>query len=283
MVTCSHCRHVNLNWALLCSRCSGDLIGYAAISIPAPLPAPMVEPIDTPQKLPVDSEPLPSRLALTVSLNEIREGLLEFPDSESNEIDFNLQDVADFPTMCSEQPSGLFVDPIHDSPNSATEAPDHFPDRILNGGTSTTRPGVSLFPMNDAAIQSQETVTTPANNVGDQSATPVPPAVPPKLLVLRGVKIGVEYPIYEGRNTIGRFADKPVDIDLLTQESVEQIWCSRQHAAITFTQGMIFIEDLNSLNKTWVNGACVHAGQQRQLKPGDVIQIGTVQMKLVMG
>jgi pSer/pThr/pTyr-binding forkhead associated (FHA) protein len=137
--------------------------------------------------------------------------------------------------------------------------------------------------MNDAAIQSSAPMTAPPTETGDQSATPVPPVVPPKLLVLRGLKINVEYPIYEGRNTIGRFADKPVDIDLLSQEFVEQIWCSRQHAAIIYSNGVIAIEDLNSLNGTWVNGARVQAGQQRQLKAGDIVQIGTVQMKLLIG
>ena len=37
---------------------------------------------------------------------------------------------------------------------------------------------------------------------------------------------------------IGRFADKPVDIDLMTQESLEQIWCSRQHAVVIFDRGV---------------------------------------------
>ena len=73
------------------------------------------------------------------------------------------------------------------------------------------------------------------------------------------------YPIYEGRNTIGRFADKQVDIDLMTQESVEQIWCSRQHAVIVFERDAVVVEDLNSLNGTWVNGTRIHAGQPRQL------------------
>ena len=102
-------------------------------------------------------------------------------------------------------------------------------------------------------------------------------------MVLRGVRIGVEYPVYEGRNTVGRFADKPVDIDLVSQESTEQIWCSRQHAAVVFEKGDVLIEDLNSLNGTWVNGVRIHAGQPRLLRAGDVVQIGTVQMKLVLG
>jgi pSer/pThr/pTyr-binding forkhead associated (FHA) protein len=103
------------------------------------------------------------------------------------------------------------------------------------------------------------------------------------LVVLRGQRVAAEYPIYEGRNTIGRFVDKPVDIDLVTQEPLEQVWCSRLHAAITFDRGVALVEDLNSLNGTWVNGARIHPGQLRHVKPNDVIQVGTVQMKLVAG
>jgi pSer/pThr/pTyr-binding forkhead associated (FHA) protein len=107
--------------------------------------------------------------------------------------------------------------------------------------------------------------------------------VKPKLVVLRGMRLGAEYPLYDGRNVVGRFADKPVDIDLVSQEAVEQIWCSRQHAVLVCEKGAVSLEDLNSLNGTWLNGARVHAGQPRPVKPGDVVQIGTVQMKLVVG
>jgi hypothetical protein len=126
--------------------------------------------------------------------------------------------------------------------------------------------------------------TIPATDRADKPMTPPPsPSIRPKLVVLRGMRIDTEYPVYEGRNTVGRFADKPVDIDLVSQESPEQIWCSRQHAVVIFEKGNVLIEDLNSLNGTWVNGVRIYAGQPRQLRPGDVVQIGTVQMKLVMG
>lgn len=137
--------------------------------------------------------------------------------------------------------------------------------------------------MNESVAQAAN-ATIPATDRADPAAVPTPaPAVRPKLLVLRGMKINAEYPIYEGRNTIGRFADKPVDIDLVSQESTEQIWCSRQHAVITFDKANVAIEDLNSLNGTWVNGVRIHAGQPKQLRHGDVIQIGTVQLKLFIG
>jgi pSer/pThr/pTyr-binding forkhead associated (FHA) protein len=137
--------------------------------------------------------------------------------------------------------------------------------------------------MNESVAQAAN-ATIPATDRADQSpdATPAP-SVRPKLIVLRGMKINVEYPIYEGRNTVGRFADKPVDIDLVSQESSEQIWCSRQHAVFTFDKTNVILEDLNSLNGTWVNGVRLQAGQPKLLRHGDVVQIGTVQMKLIVG
>lgn len=137
--------------------------------------------------------------------------------------------------------------------------------------------------MNESVAQVAN-ATVPATDRADQQPAPLPvPPVRPKLVVLRGMRIDAEYPIYEGRNTIGRFADKPVDIDLVSQESTEQIWCSRQHATVTFSDGAVMIEDLNSLNGTWVNGIRIHAGQQKVIRHGDVVQIGTVQMKLFVG
>jgi hypothetical protein len=104
----------------------------------------------------------------------------------------------------------------------------------------------------------------------------------PKLVVLRGQRINVEYPLYEGENFIGRADDKAVDIDLEDQESAERVWSSRQHAVILFKDGQLIIEDLNSTNGTFVNRLRVHPGQKRPLQINDVIQIGTVHLKVVV-
>ena len=40
------------------------------------------------------------------------------------------------------------------------------------------------------------------------------------------------------------------------------------------------IEDLNSLNGTFVNRQRIHPGQQRELHPGDIVQVGTVQLRV---
>jgi len=121
------------------------------------------------------------------------------------------------------------------------------------------------------------------------AAVPAAPAAPgtklpadakPKLVVLRGQKINAEFPIYDGLNFIGRADEKPVDIDLEDQEPPDRIWCSRQHALINLEDGILTIEDLNSANGTYVNRARIYPGQKRPLNINDVIQIGTVQLKV---
>jgi hypothetical protein len=119
-----------------------------------------------------------------------------------------------------------------------------------------------------------------ASSEAPPPGTAVPPGAQPKLVVLRGLKNNLEYPLYEGHNFIGRADEKPVDIDLEDQEPPDRIWSSRQHALITFEDSQLYIEDLNSSNGTFVNRGKVYPGQRRPISVGDVIQIGTVQMKV---
>lgn len=107
-------------------------------------------------------------------------------------------------------------------------------------------------------------------------------AADPRLIVVRGERLNAAYPILDGKNYIGRSSEQPVDIDLDGQEAVERIWTSRQHAVITWDRGELVLEDLNSLNGTFVNRNRIHPGQQRLLRADDIVQIGTVQMKVVV-
>ena len=102
----------------------------------------------------------------------------------------------------------------------------------------------------------------------------------PKLGVTRGLKQNIDYPIYPGQNYIGRADEKPVDVDLDDQEQPDRVWSSRQHALILFENGALTIEDLNSANGTFINRGKLAPGQKQTLKPDDVIQIGTVQLKV---
>jgi hypothetical protein len=110
----------------------------------------------------------------------------------------------------------------------------------------------------------------------------IPAEANPKLVVIRGQRINEDYAIYEGENYVGRADEKAVDIDLEDQEPPERIWSSRQHALIHFHDGVLVLEDLNSTNGTFVNRLRVHPGQKRFLQVNDVIQIGTVQMRVAI-
>jgi FHA domain len=100
-----------------------------------------------------------------------------------------------------------------------------------------------------------------------------------RLLVVRGLRPNWEYRIFEGRNVIGRADKLSVDIDLQPQEPEDRIWSSRQHAAITCQGETMTIEDLSSANGTYVNRNIVPPGTKQALKPGDIVQIGEVQVQ----
>jgi hypothetical protein len=104
----------------------------------------------------------------------------------------------------------------------------------------------------------------------------------PRLVVVRGQKLNVEFPLYDGDNVLGRTADRPADIDLTGLEPPEQIWSSRSHAVIRKEKDQFSIEDLNSLNGTYLNRQKLHPGRKFVLKENDVIQIGTVQLRLML-
>jgi hypothetical protein len=113
-------------------------------------------------------------------------------------------------------------------------------------------------------------------------AEALPADAKPKLVVIRGQRVNAEYPLYEGENYLGRADEKAVDVDLEDQEPPDRIWSSRQHALITFDDGKLALEDLNSLNGTFVNRLRIHPGQKQPLRVNDVIQIGTVQMRVTV-
>jgi hypothetical protein len=122
----------------------------------------------------------------------------------------------------------------------------------------------------------------PAPAAAAPAAGGLPAGANPRLLVLRGQKPKMEFPICDGQNYIGRADEKPVDIDLEDQEPPDRIWSSRQHALIIYEDNKLSIEDLNSSNGTFLNRARLNPAKPEPLKPGDIIQIGTVQMKVIV-
>jgi hypothetical protein len=149
-----------------------------------------------------------------------------------------------------------------------------------------TAPPAAVPPVVEATPSAPTTppsaAPTAAASAPAAEPVPLPAGAQPRLLVLRGQKRNVEYPIYEGHNFIGRADEKPVDIDLEDQEPPDRVWSSRQHALITLENNMLVIEDLNSSNGTFVNRGRIYPGQKRPLAVNDVVQIGNVQLKLIV-
>jgi hypothetical protein len=140
-------------------------------------------------------------------------------------------------------------------------------------------------PAEESEANEKVTFTVPAKKDGSSpsvAGTSSRLILRPRLEVVRGEKLGVAFPVLEGRNLLGRTVNEPVDIDLTGQEPPERVWASRQHASIQFDGMAVILEDLNSLNGTFVNRQRLFPGQQRVLQPNDVVQIGTVQLRFLV-
>ncbi len=89
------------------------------------------------------------------------------------------------------------------------------------------------------------------------------------LVIVRGPLSGERFELDTTETTIGRDPSCGV---FLNDRTV-----SRHHARLTIRDGSAMIEDLGSLNGTWVDGAIMSSGA---LHNGSTIQIGTFKMIL---
>ncbi len=89
----------------------------------------------------------------------------------------------------------------------------------------------------------------------------------PTLLIVKGPHTGSTFVLDTPEVTIGRDPSSTVFLNDMT--------VSRSHAKILLTPTSASIEDLGSLNGTWVDGAIVNSAP---LEDGATIQIGTFRM-----
>ncbi|MGI6367422.1 MAG: protein kinase domain-containing protein [Anaerolineae bacterium] len=88
----------------------------------------------------------------------------------------------------------------------------------------------------------------------------------------------VRYSLEHNNTVIGRRSpSRSVDIDLGPYDP--QGYVSRQHAQIGWHQGQGSIQDLKSSNGTFVNGRRVPADHATPLRHGDVVRIGTLELR----
>jgi hypothetical protein len=281
MVKCSFCHHVNEDGALFCEQCKSELGAVAVESAAAP-----AQPEGFSHFEPHSGEAVPvaaaldeqARLAETMPAEENPFAFLETPYT-ATPVEPAIPAVPPMasPAAGAEPPPAAV--PAAKGPVAAAVRPGSLP--AAESIRPSASPAVAPSPTAPAAVAHVQTaLSAPPGPPPPLDADRLPSGACPKLVVLRGLKINVEFPLYEGHNFIGRADEKPVDVDLEDQEPPERIWSSRQHAVITYEDDKLIIEDLNSSNGTFVNRNRVHPGQKRALRVNDVIQIGTVQMKV---
>jgi len=123
-----------------------------------------------------------------------------------------------------------------------------------------------------------------------ESAPPAPTAAAAgapfkaKLSVVRGGRKGQEFPLEDGNNLVGRWDPETgsfPEVDLDADDPEAKI--SRKHALIRIDGGKITIEDIGSLNGTYVNRQPrLSPGSPVELKSGDEVIIGKTFLKLVV-
>lgn len=259
MTICPFCHFNNEDGALFCEQCKSDLTGAVPVAVPASA-IPVAEAMPVEAEL-VNAEPFPM---VAEAMPMLAEAIPEMPSAEPV--------IAEAMPVLAEAVPVAAV-PLEPLPAAIVEA--------IPAAGPVAEAAPSAPPPVAASAQAAPT-PPPVGAAAPAAGGALPAGAQPKLIVLRGVKRNAEFPIYEGPNFIGRADEKPVDIDLEDQEPPDRVWCSRQHACIHFEENALKIEDLNSANGTYVNRQRIYPGTIQALAVNDIVQIGNVQMKVVV-
>jgi hypothetical protein len=123
----------------------------------------------------------------------------------------------------------------------------------------------------------------PAEAPAPEAAAAVP-AFKAKLKIVRGGRRDQEFELEAGNNFIGRWDPETgsfPEVDLEQDDPEAKI--SRKHALVRIEGDKITVEDIGSLNGTYVNrGQRLAPGNPVELKPGDEVIVGKTFLKLIV-
>ena len=132
-----------------------------------------------------------------------------------------------------------------------------------------------------APAEAPEAGAAPAPALAPEAAAPTFKA---KMTIVRGGRQGHEFPLEPGNNLVGRWDPETgafPEVDMEADDPEAKI--SRKHALIRIENGKITVEDIGSLNCTYVNRQPRLApGNPVELKTGDEIIIGKTFLKLTV-
>ena len=83
--------------------------------------------------------------------------------------------------------------------------------------------------------------------------------------------MGVDYKLYEGRNTMGHDVDCNI--------TVNDPMMSGKHATILFQDNVYFLKDEFSTHGTYVNEVKMYPNSSQEIKDGDIIRLGKTAFK----
>jgi serine/threonine-protein kinase len=132
----------------------------------------------------------------------------------------------------------------------------------------------------DAAPGAVATATVPAPSAGGSGTA----GTAAKLVLTRGGTIGKEFPLERsGETQVGRWDPDGgafPEVDLTQDDPEAKI--SRKHARIVVQDGEYYVEDVGSLNGTYINrGPRLMPGSPHVLKDGDEVVMGKTFFKFV--
>jgi FHA domain-containing protein len=158
----------------------------------------------------------------------------------------------------------------------AAPAPSEAPTGEIKPPAEASATAAAAAPAAEAPVAEAPAAAAPAAAAGVSARA--------KLQVVRGGRKGQEFPLEDGNNLVGRWDPETgafPEVDLDQDDPEAKI--SRKHALIRFEAGKITVEDIGSLNGTYVNRQPrLLPGNPVELKSGDEIIIGKTFLKLVV-
>ncbi|MFF2372045.1 FHA domain-containing protein [Agromyces sp. NPDC058110] len=142
--------------------------------------------------------------------------------------------------------------------------------RKLQPEAATSSPASAFPAAAPAAAAAAAAPTSPVSRPAAPAATPSSGDGPMKLVITSGQKAGTEFPLGRDEITIGRSSDSAIII--------RDDYTSTHHARMMLWNGQWMLQDLDSTNGTFLNGARVTVPVQIPL--GATIKVGATTFEL---
>jgi FHA domain len=166
------------------------------------------------------------------------------------------------------------------------EAAPSAPEPAAEAAAPSVAPAAEEAAPEAPAAEAEPSAVAEAPSAAEAPTGEIQPAAAfkAKLAIVRGGRKGHEFSLEDGNNLVGRWDPETgafPEVDLDQDDPEAKI--SRKHALIRIDGGKITLEDIGSLNGTYVNRQPrLQPGNPVELKSGDEIIIGKTFLKLIV-